>query len=124
MTYRRTLPRDLFNEADLLKMLGRLWIALDETPGHDARFAEEDVDSFEIVQDPSSGAIRVANLTLEISGQAHRLERPLNARTPWPLWLFRDDDEDLEIRVFDEQGALSTDMLALLASGAVGGKTW
>lgn len=26
MTYRRVIPRDLFNEADLLKCLGRLYI--------------------------------------------------------------------------------------------------
>lgn len=31
--YIRVVPRDLFNEGDLLKCYGRLWILLDERRG-------------------------------------------------------------------------------------------
>lgn len=121
MTYRRVLPRDLFNEGDLLKMLGRLWILLQETPGHDARIVEEEVHRFDIVQDESSGAIRVANLTFEVAGRPYRLERPLNSRSAWSLWLTCEDDDDFEeVRVFDEQGDLSEEMRNLLVQGFTG----
>ena len=42
MTYTRVIPRDLFNEGDLLKCYGRLWILLDETRGHVAQLGEEE----------------------------------------------------------------------------------
>lgn len=113
MTYRRTLPRDAFNEADLLKMVGKLWIAVHENhPGNTARFVEEDVARFEIEQDPSSGSISVVNLTFEVAGVRHLLERPLNSRDPWPLWARDAQDPDAEeIRVFDAEGRLSEEML-------------
>ncbi len=37
MTYKRVIPRDLFNEANLLKCYGALWIALDNARGHTAK---------------------------------------------------------------------------------------
>lgn len=114
--YVRVLPRDLFNEADLLKCYGRLWILLDETSGHSARFEEEDVSEFDIVQDEGSGALTVRNLTFTVRGIKHSISRPLNARSPWPLWLGCDDDPDFdEIRIFDESGSLSSEMTSYIS---------
>lgn len=119
--YRRVLPRDLFNEADLLKCLGRLHIALGEpaAQGHDATFDEEDLPFFDIEQDPGSGAVYVANLTFRVSGVAVWLWRPLNSRKEWPLWVgplptgpYFDD-----IEVFDAHSALTADFLALIGAG-------
>jgi len=119
MTYRRTLPRDLFNESSLMGMTGRLWIAINEDhPGNLARFVEDDVDRFDIVQDESSGSISIANVTFEVAGQRYLLERPLNARGKWPMWLRHPDDEDFEeIRVFDDEGNLSPEMMELIGAG-------
>lgn len=114
MTYRRIIPRDLFNEADLLKCLGRLYIALDNLHDHKALFAEDEdgVERFVIEQDESSGGIYVENLTFVIKGEPHQLYRPLNARTKWPLYVthWRDIDE----RVFDGDGALTPEFLELI----------
>lgn len=86
-----------------------------------AGFVEEEVPTFEIVQDPGSGALTVANLTFEVHGVAYRLFRPLNARTAWPLYLGAEEnnveDPDLEIRVFDESGILSAEMMEFLLRG-------
>lgn len=114
MSYRRVLPRDLFNEADLLKCLGRL-VILVEGLSH-AGFDEEDVDGpFVIKQNPFDGSLEVTNLTFRISGEHFFLHRPLNSREPWPLFLNSASDPDFEeIRVFDPSGRLSTEMRSLL----------
>jgi hypothetical protein len=116
--YIRVLPRDLFNEAGLLKCLGRLWIILDETHGHKARFDTEDVESFDIVQDESSGAIFVRNIVFTVDGYAITLTRPLNARTSWGLYA---ETEDYSVAVFDDtdaEGNLSREMRELIGLGS------
>lgn len=107
MAYVRVLPRDLFNEADLLKCIGRLWIELDRIGCTKARIVEEDLPSFVVDQDDSDGSIYVSNLTFEVDGVAHRLRRPLNARGSHPLVDMGPDDDFDPIRVFDDDGSLS-----------------
>lgn len=111
MAYTRVLPRDLFNEAGLLKCYGRLWILLDGNRDHAARFETEDADVFDIQQDESSGAIYVANVVFTVRGERVQLTRPLNARSAWPLYANHEDDA---IAVFDEDGSLSADMFLLI----------
>jgi hypothetical protein len=116
MSYLRVIPRDLFNEADLLKCCGRLWIALDETAGHAAvlDYAEgAEGEAFDVRQDPSSGDISVANVVLTVAGAPRRLYRPLNSRQRWPLWC-ADEDGGAEMRVFADDGTLSDEFLALI----------
>lgn len=117
--YLRVVPRDLFNEADLLKCMGRLFIELDATGGHGAMVTPDHVERFEIVQDPSSGSICLANVHLAVDGRRCRLERPLNSRGRWPLLLtaMEGNDDFEEVRVFDEEGRLSADMLDVIGAG-------
>lgn len=113
--YRRVIPRDLFNESALLRDLGKLWILLDETSGHNAQFVQEDVDMFDISQDPASGNIRVKNLEFTINGELYLLERPLNSREPHPLMIMRMGDPDYDLLdVFTDEGRLSDEMKDLL----------
>lgn len=106
MTYTRVIPRDLFNEADLLKCHGRLWILLDETRGHSARLGDAESEHsgapFEIWQDEADGSISVANVPFTIRGERWRLSRPLNARAAWPLYAISPAGD--EFRVFTEDG--------------------
>jgi hypothetical protein len=113
MAYMRVTPRDLFNEANLLKCLGRLMILLDNLPasGHLAVLDEGDGSPFDIQQDDSSGAIEVVNLPLRIGGQQYRLMRPLNSRQPWPLYAENYDDA---VSVFTDDGHLSGEFLLLI----------
>lgn len=117
MTYTRVIPRDLFNEANLLKCYGRLWILLDETCGHNARLGdkagEHSGEPFEIVRDESDGSLSVANVPFTVAGEAWTLSRPLNAREPWPLWCSSPDEEICE-RVFTEEGQFSPEFVQLI----------
>lgn len=105
MTYARVVPRDLFNEGDLLNCLGRLWIKLDERRDHLAVLDEGDGQAFEIAQNPADGSISCPQLGLRVGDVPVPLFRPLNARGKWPLWSIWPDGE--ERRVFDLQGDLS-----------------
>ena len=115
MTYRRVIPRDLFNEGSLLKCYGRLYIVMEQLADCDATFSEEDVDSFEIVQRDDDGAIFINNLILLTPSNAYRLTRPLNSRQPWPLYAEPVDSRDFDpVAVFDDFGNITEAMRALL----------
>lgn len=116
MSYVRVLPRDLFNEADLLKCMGRLWIELDRLGTSRARIVEEDVPSFIVEQDDSDGSIFVSNVTFEVDGVVHRLRRPLNARRSYPLMDLGPDDDFDSIPVFEEDGSLSESFKASIGA--------
>jgi hypothetical protein len=116
-SYTRVIPRDLFNEGSLLTLYGRLVILLGETSGHDAAFEQEQVESFDVVQDDSSGSLTIANLVFTVRGERYRLGRPLNSREKWSLWLSSWDDPDFEeIAVFDDCGGFGPEMLALIST--------
>lgn len=107
MSYQRVLPRDLFNEANLLKCLGRLWMLLDEydPPGLKA-VHDWPNKGFQIHQDPSDGSICCANFKLRNAAGTWVVPfRPLNSRDAWPLYI---QDRDDEIEVFEENGGLVT----------------
>jgi hypothetical protein len=114
MSYVRVIPRDLFNEGDLLKCLGKLWIRLDDRRGHRAEMHGPTYsDGFEVDQDPADGSIAARNVHLTVDGRPHRLYRPLNSRSPWPLWASAEPDD---LRVFNEEGDgdLSPEFLAFI----------
>lgn len=114
MSYHRVIPRDLFNEADLLKCYARLWIELDEKSGRHKAELHHDGAAFRVEQDETSGAIYIANVELTIRGDTVGLYRPLNSRSKWPLWLGDTGGDD--IRVFTDDGALSAEFLARIGS--------
>jgi len=122
MTYFRVIPRDLFNEADLLKCYGRLWILLDQTRGHKATLGkvtngidpgEHSGETFQIVQDSNDGSLTIANVPFRIAGKRFALSRPLNSRDHWPLWV-EDEAGDICEPVFTDEGELSPEFLKLL----------
>lgn len=106
MGYQRTLPRDLFNEANLLKCLGRLWMLLEDyaPPGFQMVFDWPN-RGFQIEQDPSDGSIYCTNIKVRNgAGKWVTPFRPLNSRDQWPLYI---QDGDDEIQVFEEDGGLA-----------------
>jgi hypothetical protein len=107
------VPRDLFNEADLLKCYGRLWIELDNRGAHMAVLDEGDGSPFEIVQDQSDGSTSVANIELRIAERPYRLSRPLNSRLPWRLYV---DVDDEPVGVFTPDGQLTPEFLDLIGA--------
>ncbi len=116
MSYLRVIPRDLFNEANLLKCMGKLWI---ETERFQSNFAacprvqiEHDGEPFEIDQN-DDGALSVVNVTLYLHGEPCELWRPCNSRLAWPLRL-RSENGLEDVEVFDETGKLSAELLSII----------
>lgn len=95
MSYRRVIPRDLFNEANLLKCYGQIFINLEtvETPGIEL---EHDGEPFDVQQDMGSGDLYVANVKLVVRGTAIMLYRAFNSREPWPLYLTTENEDEVE----------------------------
>ncbi len=116
MSYSRVIPRDLFNEANLLKCMGRLWINVEnaaaDSPCRHIAIEHEGV-AFDIRQSDCDGSIAVRNIAVSIYGNALNLRRPLNSRDAWPLWL---DDVNLSggfdpVEVFNDEGDFSADFV-------------
>ena len=62
--YKRVTPRDLFNEAKLLKCIGRisLFILENQIKGLNYEHTTDDNEGFTIVQDKSDGSISIWNI--------------------------------------------------------------
>lgn len=96
MSYFRVIPRDLFNEGNLLKCYGRLWINL-ENMALEHLLQHTDAEAgFNVMQD-DSGFTYLSNVKLD----DFILYRPVNSREPWPLYALYNDEE---YSVFDEHG--------------------
>lgn len=111
MAYIRIIPRDLFNEGNLLKCYGRLYLNLETANAPGVWLEHEFGDAFEIDQDQDDGSITIVNVKLQVRGQYYALRRPLNSREAWPLYLMAGDTE---IAVFDEHGDFTPQMRAFL----------
>ena len=94
MTYKRVVPRDIFNEASLLKLLGRLAIYALTIPGKKIHF-EHDGGPFLISQDPNDGSLRCENVRFFIDSKPLDIFRPLNSREDWCLYASLNGDEAL-----------------------------
>ena len=113
MSYQRVIPRDLFNEADLLKCLGKFYLM---TEYHTTARILHSGHAFNIVQNSSDGSIYCDNICVIIGSRTYDHFRPLNSREPWPLWLrLRADPDAEDFRAFDDQGNLSDEMKGLLS---------
>jgi len=115
--YQRVIPRDLFNEANLLKCMGKLWIVTERFQSEHAACPrvkiEHDGRAFQIAQDDEDGSLTVENVRVWLHGQPCTLKRPLNSRRAWPLYLYSENGLD-EVEVFDEDGNLSAELLAII----------
>ena len=114
--YIRVIPRDLFNEANLLKCYGQLYLNLENTIcDYELSNDETSCDGFNVVQDETDGSIRIENIYFFVRGSMVRLMRPLNSRRPYPLYAYAGTLET--IAVFEDDGKFTTEMLAFLQRG-------
>src|SRR6056297_3713067 len=106
MAYQRVIPRDLFNESNLLFALGRLALHAHEyglPEPWEVMHIFEDMP-FCIMQDETNGGIYCNNVFLREKkhGTCAMLWRPLNNRSRTLLYLTTPECEDIE--VLDESG--------------------
>lgn len=107
-SYKRVIPRDLFNEAKLLKCLGLLSLKLHDNLGNIADRLnldhQDSVSGFNICQD-DDGSIFVSNLYLyDNNATPIHLATDLNSRFNYPLTYEFKDQLDY---VFDDDGNFS-----------------
>lgn len=124
--YTRVVPRDLFNEAKLLKCLGQLFLIYHD--GVDAnksslpvgfRIEHDDSEAagFSVVQNQDDGGLEVANINCSYKGFRIRLYSSYNSRQAYPLNYDIEGGNTPSGEVFNEDGSLSgaflEDMLSL-----------
>lgn len=100
MTYCRVLPRDAFNEAKLLKCIGKLTLMIEDgvLPEWLYHF---DGNEFNIVQDESDGSIQVSNITFWHNKEKVIVCTGLNSKENWPMVMRKGDTE---YYLFSENG--------------------
>lgn len=106
MSYTRVIPRDFFNEAKLLKCMGKL--ALNIHDGYPLYFSlqlKECGEPFDIVQNDDDGSLYIMNYPLKLNGDTYYPWTPYNSKDNYPLYITGLDGDD--VRVFDEEGNFS-----------------
>lgn len=114
-TYSRVLPRDLFNEAKLLKCLGKLCLHI-----HDGNKAltglkfEYDDTFFMICQNEQDASLAVSSIKFKIGEKQLYFYTKYNSREDWPLFASFNDDNSDEVNVFDLFGNLDEGFINLI----------
>lgn len=99
--YMRVLPRDAFNEAKLLKCVGKLTLMIEDGVLSHWHY-HYDGSPFNIVQDENDGSISVANISFWRDKKPVHIFTPLNAKDAWPgMARFQDGDD---YYLFNEAG--------------------
>lgn len=115
MTYKRVVPRDLFNEANYLKCVGQIGLKLLDYPH---QYPNVKLDSLEyeeqglkIYQCLYSGATYDRNLMLIINDISYHIERPLNSRDKYPVYITIKEES---FTVLNEIGEFSDEFKTLI----------
>ena len=113
--FKRVIPRDLFNEAKLLKCLGQLSLLLHDGVGirWPLRLRHKRPEKgFRIDQRAGDAGLFCVNLNLSLNGRKIVVFSSYNSKEPYPL-LF-EDWEGGEGEVFDASGQFSTEFMEWL----------
>lgn len=108
-TYTRIIPRDLFNEAKLLKCIGRLCLIIGDKMAPDNLSFEHEGDKFNIELNEGDGGIYITNLIFSISDYPVHFQTSMNAKDAYPLYCT--DQDDNEYCVFEENGEFTTEFI-------------
>jgi hypothetical protein len=110
MSYQRVIPRDLFNEANLLKCYGQVYLQLEKL-GMEHCLIHGPKRTF-MVEQSIDGELHINNVRLIVGGHWYHMWRPLNSREPYPLYITPEDGDDIE--VFNDDGTFTEEMKSLL----------
>lgn len=109
MNYIRVIPRDLFNEANLLKWMGRVYIQSEYTDDVKVELTDEgSKGGFRIMQSPADGSIYVENVIVTVKGRRVHLFTGLNSRSELPL--YAEYGSKVE-SVFDSEGYFTDEFM-------------
>lgn len=112
MTYQRVIPRDVFNEAKLLKCLGQLCLLIEDRKCDLVVEHFNSFTGFRIIRDDSDGGLMCTNLQFyrKVGNQLKPQEvySAMNARDPYPLLTVSAATGE-EIEVLNDDGTLTED---------------
>lgn len=110
MNYQRVIPRDFFNEAKLLKCMGRLALKIvdNKLPEGVNIEIEESGEAFKIIQDAGDGSISVVNYPVTVNGKLVPFYTGLNSKEIYPLTCTIDE---VEYTVFDYMGEFEPEFI-------------
>lgn len=109
--YKRVLPRDLYNESNLLKCLGRIALLIEDgfAPQGLQLTNRKPMAGFPVDMHAHDGSIYCPDMILSNRyGVSSLVLRPLNARDPYPVLIEWGDEE---IVVFDDGGQFTDEFL-------------
>ena len=107
------IPRDLFNEAKLLKCLGRLSLEAEKYGDDQLRvWLDKPGEGFPVGKHDCSGEIFCDNVRIRAGGVNLVTSSPLNSRLNYPLTFMGSDGE--ENYVFEDDGAFTEEFLAVM----------
>jgi hypothetical protein len=106
--YNRVIPRDIFNEAKLLKCIGKICLLIHDNKINGLNIVHEDQSKgFEITQDPNSGDISVENIYFfDNAGTPVYFYTKLNSKDNYPMFM---EYKDAEYYPISEDGKLLID---------------
>lgn len=107
INYTRVIPRDLFNEAKLLKCIGRLCLLIHDRQTVEGLTFEHDDKPFKIGL-LDEGALTIKNIIFDLHGERLMFQTTYNSKCNWPLFCVYDYCEYL---VFDEAGQHTQEFL-------------
>lgn len=107
-THVRVIPRDLFNEAKLLKCLGQVFIKLEDLGLE--KCLVHDNQSFDVQQCDHDGSLYLTNLFFDSNSGCVYFTSPYNSRDSWPLRADFPDDSTIE--VFTDSGEFTSEFRA------------
>lgn len=117
MSYQRVLPKDLFNEAKLLKCLGKLVLLIEDQmiEGISYSFSRQQ-EGFVVDQDPTNGEIFAQNVRFFIEDNESvwefEVQTPFNSRENWPLTATFNQEKI--VNVFTDKGEIADEFLRAL----------
>lgn len=105
--YTRVLPRDLFNEAKLLKCMGRLCLLIEDGTTPVKMSFKDNGKPFKIglMED---GYLTIVNLPVYIKAKPFRFRCQYNSQQPYPLFC---ENENNEYPVFTDSGDFDTEFI-------------
>lgn len=106
--YSRVVPRDLFNEAKLLKCFGQLVLLIHDGLAPKCLEVDEGEGDWEVYQRQDDGGLFLEGLKIQVKSTQLELYTMYNSKESYPLLCMTDEDE---IEVFYKDGTLTDDFI-------------
>lgn len=107
-TYLRVMPRDLFNESNLLKCWG--FLVLECMDGIYPELSYDDISGrFIVERDDTVYGFYLSNVSLYINGVPFRPFVPVNSRDKNPFYIESEETEWESLRIIDDNGKLTAE---------------